>query len=169
MQSTLRLKEKVETNTVYFQLLVVFLHERPIRKLLIMDTFVQSAEIKLKCSLCNKLMKTAQTLKHHMLMHAGDKIHKCTLCRYSSTTVEALKRHKKTHAEEKPFHCNSCESSFSQLVNLQTHQRKHIEERLFSCDQCEKSFKDQISLKGHRISHHLHAVNVERNSRDREK
>ena len=102
-------------------MLLVLLLERSTERSLIMDTLSHSVENEFNCSLCNKSMNSAQSLKHHMLTHIGAKIHKCTLCNYSSITVGALKSHTKIHTNEKQYRCSQCNKTFKIADHLKVH------------------------------------------------
>ena len=79
---------------------------------------------------CNYSCTQADSLKKHVLTHAGKKPFRCTQCNYSCTQACDLKRHMVAHTGEKPFDCKQCNKTLTQPGNLKMHIQTHSGENL---------------------------------------
>ena len=60
-----------------------------------------------ECNVCGKIWATAQLLKVHMNIHTNEDKIKCTICE-KIIKKASWKRHKIIHDEDRPFKCNIC-------------------------------------------------------------
>ncbi|XP_042884409.1 zinc finger protein 135-like [Penaeus japonicus] len=134
-----------------------------------------------KCSECDYMCKTVDTLRQHMLMqngtnlfecsengerfvengklkniqkiHLGEKSFECLDCRKRFRQSGHMKTHQMIHSGEKPFDCSECGKMFNQSGSLKTHQRIHSGEKPFECSECGKRFNESGHLKTHQRIH----------------
>ncbi|XP_076137476.1 uncharacterized protein LOC143120223 isoform X2 [Alosa pseudoharengus] len=106
-----------------------------------------------KCSHCEKILKTATSLKCHMLIHANIRNHKCAQCGKAFSNTSNLKTHMMLHTGEKPHKCIQCGKAFQNSSNLKTHMMRHTGEKPFKCTQCGKAFRSSRSVKRHMFTH----------------
>ncbi|KAJ4425974.1 hypothetical protein ANN_27600 [Periplaneta americana] len=58
-----------------------------------------------KCTICNEVFVTPESLKLHFHIHTSKKLFKCDVCGKSFTRSWNLKVHTRMHTEESPFKC----------------------------------------------------------------
>lgn len=103
-----------------------------------------------ECHVCHK---SFSDLRHHMLLHDGEKPYKCDICSKSFFNASTLKTHYRVHSDENPFRCTTCTKVFDNARSLELHYRTHTGERPYSCDVCLKKFSCSSNLKRHRKLH----------------
>jgi len=111
------------------------------------------------CSVCQKALRSAATLKQHMKVHTDERPYTCQDCggRYKSS--RGLKYHiRSVHiqekGEEKSHVCSACGKMFSQTVSLKAHIIfVHTNERPYHCETCDKAFKTKVNLAVHQTVH----------------
>ncbi|XP_052746028.1 zinc finger protein 235 [Bicyclus anynana] len=93
------------------------------------------------CELCGKSFKYPVTLRNHLVMHSGEKLHKCELCGKRFMFKLQLESHVRLHVDPKPYECNVCGERFTNYSNRRRHQLRHKESRpLYACELCDKKF-----------------------------
>ncbi|CAH1776972.1 unnamed protein product, partial [Owenia fusiformis] len=60
------------------------------------------------CSICHKIYRHRRTLKEHMRIHTGEKLHECELCLKRFLKRAHLTEHVRIHTGEKPYECEIC-------------------------------------------------------------
>ncbi|XP_053695943.1 zinc finger protein 728-like [Sabethes cyaneus] len=103
-----------------------------------------------ECHVCHK---TFSDLRHHMLLHDGEKPYKCDICSKSFFNASTLKTHYRVHSDENPYRCTTCTKVFDNARSLELHYRTHTGERPYACDVCLKKFSCSSNLKRHRKLH----------------
>ncbi|XP_055546809.1 zinc finger protein 836-like [Wyeomyia smithii] len=103
-----------------------------------------------ECHVCHK---TFSDLRHHMLLHDGEKPYKCDICSKSFFNASTLKTHYRVHSDENPYRCTTCTKVFDNARSLELHYRTHTGERPYTCDVCLKKFSCSSNLKRHRKLH----------------
>lgn len=105
------------------------------------------------CGVCNKLLKSSDTLKAHMQRHYNIKNYSCEQCGSTFVTSAELINHRKKHAKLKTFECNLCDYKTHLKKLLITHIQRHTGERSHHCDLCEFSFYSPYDLVRHKRKH----------------
>ncbi|XP_035712988.1 zinc finger protein 525-like [Folsomia candida] len=105
------------------------------------------------CEECGKTLKTATTLKLHVMTHRGEKPHKCDTCDYRAVTKARLLQHKRRHTDERPFPCDQCEDSFKARRELESHVSKIHEAVRYTCPHCGKEYFAKYTLRAHMRRH----------------
>ena len=78
------------------------------------------------CPFCSKIMKIAQNMKNHILIHTGEKLFACQHCGKSFNQESNLKRHiMLVHTDVRPFVCNDCGETFKLKQYLKHHATKN--------------------------------------------
>ncbi|KAK2719275.1 zinc finger protein 2-like [Artemia franciscana] len=105
------------------------------------------------CQLCNKRYYSSTGLRHHMVVHTGDKKHQCLICNKRFGLRSQLTRHMVVHTCEQPFKCEVCTAPFSRKDNYVTHMRLHSGTKPFECQVCHKTFAQSAGLSMHKKMH----------------
>jgi hypothetical protein len=71
---------------------------------------------KLTCSLCGKTFVKKTNLKHHLMLHRGEKPWKCHVCEWRFVQKCNLKKHLESHVTG-AFLCPSCDTREAILVH----------------------------------------------------
>ena len=91
--------------------------------------------------LCCKNIYEPCSLKEHMLIHTGDKLHSCVSCGKSLTLKSDFTTHICIHSEANISNrCIICNKSFATNGSLTNHMLIHSEDKPNNCDVCGKSF-----------------------------
>lgn len=116
--------------------------------------FGPNGEKLFKCGVCDKVLKSVNSLNWHSLIHKKEKFFKCMFCEKHFRLPAGLTRHiQESHLKVKKFSCAECGSSFSNSTNLKEHQNIHSGNRPYQCKECGKAFKQKSSLFVHNRSH----------------
>lgn len=101
------------------------------------------------CIVCNKQVKTINSLKRHMKIHSGIKPHTCPVCNQQFLEQGNLKKHLRKHQNRKEHECNDCGLKFYERNKLQIHMRKHTGEKPFKCELCTRAFATVSQVQRH--------------------
>ena len=71
----------------------------------------------------------------------------------SLSQANHLKHHKLIHSGEKSFSCDICDQAFSARHNLKSHKSSHGGQKLYVCGICNKGFTLPSGLKAHELNH----------------
>ncbi|CAH0555594.1 unnamed protein product [Brassicogethes aeneus] len=113
----------------------------------------------LKCTECNKTVKTKSALAKHSETHSKEKksseLKTCSFCQKAFKKNCDLQRHIRTHTGEKPFACDLCDKSFALKSTLASHKKTHepVVTKNFNCSVCNSFFVSKSTLKIHMNSH----------------
>ena len=105
------------------------------------------------CEACDKIFKTMDRLKRHMLTHSGMKPFTCPICGRGFTQSHHMTSHIRTHTGEKPYKCTECDKCFTEKNLLKRHVRIHTGERPYSCKICAKHFAVSSAVVVHMRMH----------------
>ncbi|XP_026482052.1 zinc finger protein 570-like [Ctenocephalides felis] len=106
-----------------------------------------------KCKFCHKTFKRKYHLKHHEIIHTGERPHKCEICHKAFKERCHLKRHKMIHTGEFPYSCEICPKAFRQKRHLKDHKTIHTGEIPHTCNICNKTFTSKQYRETHENSH----------------
>ncbi|KAK3911883.1 Protein glass [Frankliniella fusca] len=105
----------------------------------------------LRCTLCNKNMKSKNSYKIHMRDHRNYQRFRCNECNKSFPRKNNLERHMRQHTGQKPFPCGTCGKRFCQRSDLRRHMITHTNTRPYKCSKCTSRFNTRSNLKRHRV------------------
>ncbi|KAG7178124.1 Zinc finger protein 22-like, partial [Homarus americanus] len=94
------------------------------------ETRVNTAKkesLKYMCKLCGMSSQTPSNLRHHMMMHTGQKPHTCLYCGMTFHQSHLLIEHICTHTGENPLECEVCDETFTTKSALKSHMKVHAE------------------------------------------
>lgn len=109
----------------------------------------------LKCTICDKVLRSLFGLRYHMQVHNNIRNYKCTFenCNKRFRLKQALKKHLSVHNKEPNHLCMICGKTYATYDSLHYHLRNHRGERPYLCIQCGKTFKQSSHLKNHMWNH----------------
>ena len=77
------------------------------------DVFAEDCDLSnLKCNICGKTFVKKTNLKHHLMLHRGEKPWKCHICGWRFVQKCNLKKHIETH-NTGMYHCPHCNVKFA--------------------------------------------------------
>ncbi|XP_031769349.1 zinc finger protein 723-like isoform X2 [Galleria mellonella] len=94
-----------------------------------------------KIHMCNYCGKMTKSIKSHLLVHTGERVHKCNMCTRAFFTLHNLQHHMKRHLTENMYKCEQCLAKFNNKESLKRHNVVHENEKRFLCNICNKGFK----------------------------
>ncbi|XP_028133179.2 zinc finger protein 721-like [Diabrotica virgifera virgifera] len=118
---------------------------------------ILNSEIKKTCEVCNKVFPTKLSLLRHKKRHRNRKKppFKCTKCDRLLTSRNSLSKHMKIHTGIKPFRCSYCLKSFLYMRSLTVHLTLHTGETPYVCSICNKRYHSARSLQKHKNIKHF--------------
>ncbi|KAH9383840.1 hypothetical protein HPB48_025610 [Haemaphysalis longicornis] len=105
------------------------------------------------CPVCDKAFVTVRSLRTHLLVHPGTKLHICQTCGRQFGDPSGLKLHAAQHVAERRFRCPVCGKAFGTSSHLKTHITLHSGRRPFQCEVCLKEFSVLSNLRAHMFTH----------------
>lgn len=109
-----------------------------------------SAQVLLKCRVCDKTFKSASGLsRHRASIHLQKFPHICYICGQAFTQKISLLRHQKVHDNTRPFQCQYCIGSFKDKWHLKQHERTHTGAKPYVCSICEEAYRFKVQLREH--------------------
>ncbi|XP_047514281.1 zinc finger protein 135-like isoform X1 [Pieris napi] len=106
------------------------------------------------CEDCGDTFVTSSELLNHKKKHSLEKKVECHLCGYKTHTKKNLIVHLKRHAGDKSYKCRVCNVAFFSSGDVQRHQRVHTREKPFTCPVCVQRFTYSTSLNKHMMTVH---------------
>ena len=111
-----------------------------------------TTELKFICEICNKAMKTANTLRIHKKVNHVEKVKEnvCDICGYVGTKANLARHMTEIHKKEKK--CPYCEKNFGKKDALEYHLDNHhpgTSEIQHTCQECGKGFMFRNTLTRH--------------------
>ncbi|XP_076452417.1 uncharacterized protein LOC143288042 [Babylonia areolata] len=105
---------------------------------------------------CNRSFRTNSQLNKHRQSRHGEMQHpfRCNRCGQCFVKAQTLKHHMYSHTGERPFKCPQCPSTFTRRDYLNKHMTTHTGEKRFQCDVCSKKFAFVSSLNSHKKQKH---------------
>ncbi|KAM3966548.1 uncharacterized protein ACR2FA_012087 [Aphomia sociella] len=105
------------------------------------------------CNICQKVLKSKQSMRDHMHRHYNIRNYNCEDCGDTFVTSSELLNHRKTHNLEKKLECHVCGYKTHTKKNLIIHLKRHAGDKTFKCEQCEVTFYTKGDLRRHRRVH----------------
>lgn len=115
------------------------------------------------CSICNKVLKSRKTFKHHMVRAHSDKtntstMNLCSFCNAKYLLQRDLKNHIRVKHMQQPstLSCPECYEAFTSRRDLNQHKQTHKNEdqrRPHQCKLCYKTFTRFSTLRDHSVTH----------------
>lgn len=111
-------------------------------------------ELEYKCTICEKVLKTAANLMIHVKKkHVNKAQYNCQECGKTFNSKSRYRIHGYSHTGEQPFKCNICDKAFRSPATRRQHILVHQSEAPYMCDICGKRFKRPGHLKQHKQYH----------------
>lgn len=123
-----------------------------------------SQEKTLPCQDCDKVFRTKQLLRHHLLRkHKYDpsSICICSVCNKEFSIAKDLRRHMQSHNIGRYCDCLLCGAKFKSSRTLQSHMKLHSQGKPYDCLICLIPFEALANLQQHLISFHKLDINEE--------
>ncbi|KAK8761087.1 hypothetical protein V5799_027652 [Amblyomma americanum] len=106
----------------------------------------KSAEVH-RCSSCDTVFRTQQSLTVHMRRHTGERPFRCHLCPGAFMSWQVLYYHMLRHSSNRPWKCDLCSKAYVKKHFLDVHMRHgHKRESLYKCNLCPQAFAVATSL-----------------------
>lgn len=105
------------------------------------------------CPVCDRAFATVRSLRTHLLVHPGTKLHICQTCGRQFSDSSSLKVHVAEHVAERRFRCPVCGKAFGTSSHLKTHITLHSGRRPYQCEVCLKEFSVLSNLRSHMFIH----------------
>ena len=102
-----------------------------------------------KCTTCGKCLKSATSLKQHLLSHSTIRQHVCNVCDAAFKLKYTLVVHMRIHNGQWPHVCKFCNKGFNDRFRLSKHLNMYHFGQSLSCSVCEKQFKYKSGLVFH--------------------
>ncbi|XP_075527766.1 uncharacterized protein LOC142559949 [Dermacentor variabilis] len=103
-----------------------------------------------ECSVCGRDFTSRQSLKHHLVLHTGEKKYTCPICGLKFALKIGVTRHLRVHTSEMQYACPLCPSKFCRRTSLERHKQLHTRGvNLCHCPECGKAFKQMKALQQH--------------------
>ncbi|XP_077495632.1 uncharacterized protein LOC144106667 [Amblyomma americanum] len=113
----------------------------------------KSAEVH-RCSSCDTVFRTQQSLTVHMRRHTGERPFRCHLCPGAFMSWQVLYYHMLRHSSNRPWKCDLCSKAYVKKHFLDVHMRHgHKRESLYKCNLCPQAFAVATSLEIHKRTH----------------
>ena len=109
---------------------------------------------KIKCEICDKVMRKKTIRNHINAVHLKLKPYQCDKCPAKFANKGSLNVHKVIHSDERDFKCKTCNKLFKTKAFLKRHSLIHLDARPYVCEECGNSFKDPSTLISHRKDQH---------------
>ena len=107
------------------------------------------------CPKCLKIFTSLKKLQSHVArVHENKNIFKCSECDQILASNNSLEIHMRSHTGHRPFSCEECEKSFTSLHYLTQHKEFHRKSKDFECDICFKRYQNNNALSQHKIDNH---------------
>nr|XP_054931101.1 uncharacterized protein LOC126538992 [Dermacentor andersoni] len=103
-----------------------------------------------ECSTCGRDFTSRQSLKHHLVLHTGEKKYTCPICGLKFALKIGVTRHLRVHTSEMQYACPLCPSKFCRRTSLERHKQLHATGvNLCHCPECGKAFRQTKALQQH--------------------
>ncbi|XP_031769738.2 gastrula zinc finger protein XlCGF57.1-like [Galleria mellonella] len=149
--SSLAAHQKTHSNTTYFTCAVCGKQFKHAYSLKNHSRVHQSGN--LECKICQKVLKSKQSMRDHMHRHYNIRNYNCEECGDTFVTSSELLNHRKTHNLEKKIECHLCGYKTHTKKNLIIHLKRHAGDKNFKCELCEVTFYTKGDLRRHRRVH----------------
>ncbi|CAH1798301.1 unnamed protein product [Owenia fusiformis] len=111
------------------------------------------------CPLCQKALKSKESLAQHMITHNSDKTFECPECGLCVKRLDTLQVHMRIHQQKKPYNCDICHKGYTQknalIRHMETHSTSVMTGTLFNCSTCDESLTSRQALQNHIVEEHL--------------
>ena len=109
------------------------------------------------CNVCNKTLKSKQSLDTHMVIHSDRKPFQCEVCPQAFKLKQHLKLHLKTQhtTSSAEFQCNLCQKVLSQARTLANHMKEvHEKSEIHRCALCDYTAPRKSTIQIHTDATH---------------
>ena len=113
------------------------------------------ASTQLTCVTCLKTFTSLKKLQSHMRrVHYNKQTFKCTECDQILGSTNSLEIHMRSHSGHMPYSCGECEKHFASLHYLTQHKEFHRKSKDFECEICFKRYQNSNALSQHKVDYH---------------
>ncbi|XP_043220696.1 zinc finger protein 69 homolog isoform X1 [Amphibalanus amphitrite] len=106
------------------------------------------------CELCPKTFRTKSARTAHQRVHAPAATRfSCSVCDRQLSDAASLRAHARTHEHDKPYTCDTCQHKFARRKDYAVHVRQHTGERPHACPDCPQTFVARSRLNRHLLLH----------------